>query len=313
MNYQNIRTRTSQFESVTGFKVEEFDKLLSVFCGKWRNFYRIHRINGTKRKAPLMNPDKDTKSLPTVGEKLFFILVYLKNYSLQEMTAASFGFSQGQASKWQKVLTPLLHDTLKKLGTLPTRDGQKVAQILNKIGETQCFQDVSERNINRPDDQDTQEEFYSGKKKAHTIKNNFVTTQSQYVVYLSPTHQGKIHDKKIADNDEICFPDGIHLFQDSGFQGYRPANVFIVQPYKKPRNSELSELEKWFNRYVSTIRICVEHAISGIKRFRIIKDKCRHFSHHFRDQILEICTGLHNFRVRSPFRKYAKCKFKWTV
>ena len=81
------------------------------------------------------------------------------------MTAASFGFSQGQASKWQKTLTPLLHDTLKTLKMLPTRNGNKVAEILSRIGETRCFQDVSERSINRPDDQDTQEQFYSGKKK----------------------------------------------------------------------------------------------------------------------------------------------------
>lgn len=129
---------------------------------------------------------------------------------------------------------------------------------------------------------------------------------------MSPTHQGTIHDKKIADIDEIQFPDGMHLFQDSGFQGYQPANIFIVQPYKKPRNGELSKIQKWFNRYVSSIRICVEHAISGVKRCRVIKDKCRHFSQHFRDQVIEICTGLHNFRVCSPYRKYAKCKFKWT-
>lgn len=165
MNYQNIRTRLRQFESVTGLKTEEFDKLLTVFAGKWRNFYRIHQINGTKRKAPISNPNKDTKSLPTIEEKLFFILVYLKNYSLQEMLSASFGFSQGQASKWQKVLTPLLHDTLKTLQMLPTRNGNKVAEILDKLGETRCFQDVSERSINRPNDQDTQEQFYSGKKK----------------------------------------------------------------------------------------------------------------------------------------------------
>lgn len=165
MNYHNIRTRAAQFESVTGLQVEEFDHLLSVFSGKWRNFYRIHRINGEKRNAPIMNPEKDTKTLPSVGEKLFFILVYLKNYSLQEMMAASFGFSQSQASKWQKILAPLLHDSLDHLDVLPTRDGQQVASILTRIGATKCFQDASERSINRPDDQSTQEEFYSGKKK----------------------------------------------------------------------------------------------------------------------------------------------------
>lgn len=165
MNYHEIRKRTKQFESVSSLKVEEFDQLLSVFCQKWRNFYRIHTIQGKKRKAPIMNPEKDTKSLASAAEKLFFILVYLKNYNLQQMLAASFGFSQGQASRWKKVLCPLLFDTLDNLNMLPLRDGHKIAQVLANLGETKCFQDASERLINRPEDQDTQEQFYSGKKK----------------------------------------------------------------------------------------------------------------------------------------------------
>lgn len=165
MNYENIRTRPKQFLNVTSLHVEEFDYLLSSFSSKWRNYYRIHTIEGKKRKAPLSNPEKNTKSLPTTEEKLFFILVYLKNYSLQEMMAASFGFSQGQASKWSKALRPLLFDALKALHMLPTRQGEQVAQILTKLNENRCFQDVTERLINRPNDQDVQKDFYSGKKK----------------------------------------------------------------------------------------------------------------------------------------------------
>ncbi len=82
-----------------------------------------------------------------------------------------------------------------------------------------------------------------------------------------------MHDKRIADNDELIFPDNIQLFQDSGYQGFHPDNVFVVQPFKKPKNNELNEMQKWFNKYVSSVRICVEHAISGIKRSRIVKDK----------------------------------------
>lgn len=130
------------------------------------------------------------------------------------------------------------------------------------------------------------------------------------MVYVSPTHQGTMHDKKIADEDMVKFPDHIHLFQDTGFQGFCPSNIHLVQPFKKPRNGELTILEKWFNRYVARIRITVEHAINGIKRARIVKDKCRHFHQHFRDQVLNICVGLHNFRICSPFRKY-QSKIKW--
>lgn len=121
-----------------------------------------------------------------------------------------------------------------------------------------------------------------------------------------------MHDKAIADEEQVRFPDGIQVFQDSGYQGFEPENVFVVQPFKKPRNGELTNIQKWFNQYVSQIRICVEHAISGIKRSRIVKDKCRHFCQHFRDQIIAICTGLHNFRVRSPLRSY-NSKFKWAL
>jgi len=165
MNYFKIRNRTKQFESVTGLKLEEFEKLLPIFREKWRNFYRIHTIEGKKRKGPISNPLKNTKSLPTVSEKLFFILVYLKNYSLQEMLGASFDVSQSQASKWRKILTPLLCETLRSLDVLPARQGQKVAPILERLGEKICFQDATERLINRPKDDKTQEEFYSGKKK----------------------------------------------------------------------------------------------------------------------------------------------------
>lgn len=165
MNYFKISKRPRQFLSVTGLQVEEFDFLYSSFASRWRNFYRIHTIEGKKRKTPLINPDTETKTLPSVAEKLFFILAYLKNHGLQEMTTASFDFSQSQASKWQKVLRPILESALKDLRMLPNRDGQKVAATLEKLGVTKCFQDVSERLIERPADQDTQQEFYSGKKK----------------------------------------------------------------------------------------------------------------------------------------------------
>jgi hypothetical protein len=32
------------------------------------------------------------------------------------------------------------------------------------------------------------------------IKNNFITIESQEVVYLSPSHQGTMHDKAIAND-----------------------------------------------------------------------------------------------------------------
>ncbi len=51
------------------------------------------------------------------------------------------------------------------------------------------------------------------------------------------------------------------------------------------------------NRKIASIRIRVEHAISGVKRYRIVKDKLRNWKKGFCDLVMETCCGLHNFRL----------------
>ena len=48
-------------------------------------------------------------------------------------------------------------------------------------------------------------------------------------------------------------------------------------PKKDPKGGQLTDQEKETNRHISSIRIRVEHAIGGVKRFRIVKDKLRNW------------------------------------
>ena len=93
------------------------------------------------------------------------------------------------------------------------------------------------------------------------------------VVLLTPSFEGRIHDKQIADTVGYTLPNGSDLYQDSGFQGWTCPGVNVIQPKKKPRGGELTPEEKEKNRLISSIRIQVEHAIGGVKRYRIVKDK----------------------------------------
>lgn len=304
MNYDKIRNNPTQHTRLTSLTVEEFDALLPVFERYWIKYYRYHTLEGKKRKVPNLNPGKDTRTLPTVSEKLFFLLSYLKNYPLQEFQAASFDISQGKVSQWVKVLHPLLQESLKQLGALPERQGEAVASVLAKYDGEAFNMDGADRPVERSQDDDTQQDHYSGKQKDHTVKNNLMCRDNQQIVYLSETYEGKVHDKKIADLESCCFPKGSRLRMDSGYQGYQPEGVMTLLPLKKPRKAELSKQEKKFNKWISKGRVVVEHAISGVKRCRIVKERCRSFNTRFRDQIMLTCTGLHNFRVSSPQRGY---------
>jgi hypothetical protein len=122
---------------------------------------------------------------------------------------------------------------------------------------------------------------------------------------LSATYEGKANDKSLADLEGYRLPPGSYLYQDMGFQGFVLAGVTIVQPKKKPRGGELTPPEKATNRRISSIRIRIEHAIGGVKRYRIVKDKIRLLKDRIRDTVMETCCGLHNFRLQYRPWNYA--------
>jgi hypothetical protein len=115
--------------------------------------------------------------------------------------------------------------------------------------------------------------------------------------FLTETVAGKKHDKKLADESAYPLPAGSRLAQDTGFQGFTLEGVTILQPKKKPRGQALSEMDKHLNQWLASLRIRIEHAVGGVKRYRIVKEKIRNWKKGFRDAVLETCCGLHNFRL----------------
>ena len=128
-----------------------------------------------------------------------------------------------------------------------------------------------------------------------------ITTMLNLVLFLTKTVSGKTHDKKISD-ENYRIPEGFELWQDTGYQGYRPEGVKIVQPMKKPKGKELTREQKGENKRISSVRVRVEHAIGSIKRLRIVKDECRLRRGGFVDSVMKTAAGLHNLRlIYRPF------------
>lgn len=117
------------------------------------------------------------------------------------------------------------------------------------------------------------------------------------ILYLSSTYEGSIHDKKICDEEPFDFAEEIELLQDLGFQGHTPKNAIVKMPVRQSKHKKLTEEEKQENKMRSSKRITVEHAISGIKRCRVVKDRFRYRRYGYDDLVMELACGLHNFRV----------------
>lgn len=130
------------------------------------------------------------------------------------------------------------------------------------------------------------------------MKNNLIIDLEERLVrYLSQTCAGRIHDKRLCDEENSTFPPGCVLFKDTGFQGFEPAEVSTYPPKKKPRNQERSAEDQTENTVIASIRILVEHVMAGVKRCHIVHDVFRNTKTSFEDLVMEIACGLHNFRA----------------
>jgi hypothetical protein len=307
LRFTTLAPKPELFCQLTGFTVAQFLALVPAFK-EAEAFLREQEL-AVQRKSPRKRrPGGGRKPLLAQPEdRLLFILVYFKIYPIQDVQAFLFGISQAQAWEWIHRLTPALNMALGVEQQLPSRQPAELSRVLRQCRGLEFIIDGTERPIQRPKAKARQKRYYSGKKKRHTVKNLVITDRrTKRILGLSPTVEGKVNDKRIADEGNYRFPTGSILWKDTGFQGYQPANTHCLQPKKKPPKGELTDDEKATNRRISRVRVRVEHAIGGAKVFRIARDVFRNRRENYVDVVFETACGLHNLRIRSRMRNVAR-------
>jgi hypothetical protein len=233
LRYEDLKTNTRKFVSLTSLTPDEFESLLPAFETAYlKKFPAAKTMMGKTRKRKTGAGRKTT--LANMEQKLLFVLVYQKGYPLQSIMGELFGISQGRANEWIHRLLPILKQGLDNLGVLPERNPKKFkAKEENRKDAADSIIDGTERRRQRPKKAEKQALHYSGKKKIHSDKNVIIATaKRKRVSYLSQTYPGKIHDKKVADTEKISYPKHIALHKDTGFQGYEPNVRKFYQPKK---------------------------------------------------------------------------------
>ncbi len=300
ISYESLKNKASLMKAFSGVSHRAFKKLSGTFERAYAE--DVEQREGQRAEARRRRVGGGRKSaLGTLDDKLLFILFYFKYYPVQVVQGYFFGMGQAQANAWIHRLTPVLNQALGYEGQLPARQTQTAEAVLKACLGLQFIIDGTERAVRRPKDAERQQQYYSGKKKRHTVKNNVITDKrTSKVKVLSPTVPGKQHDKSLADDQAIVFPPGSQLWKDTGFQGYEPTHVTTFQPTKKPKGAELTPSQKRLNTHISQGRIGVEHTLRGVKVFHIVADTFRNLRVGFDDLVMQVACGLHNLRLDFP-------------
>jgi hypothetical protein len=129
VRFTEVQSRPMEFLDLTSLTLDEFEQLVKPFEAAFQAHMAVWRLDGKPRTARHFSVYK-TCPLPTPEDRLFFLLTYLKSYSLQVVQGRLFGMGQSKANKWIHVLLPALKAALDKLGDTPARSLADLAQRL---------------------------------------------------------------------------------------------------------------------------------------------------------------------------------------
>lgn len=88
------------------------------------------------------------------------------------------------------------------------------------------------------------------------------------------------------------------VWVDLGFVGIKNyiKEQHVNIPHKKPRNKLLTQEQKDENTALSRIRVIVENAIAGLKRYYILRHENRIKLRNKLSEAVELCAALWNFK-----------------
>jgi Helix-turn-helix of DDE superfamily endonuclease len=128
-SYEEVTQRAGSLRAMTGLTQPEFTALLPPFEHAFLAYMQEHTIDGQPRTSRRYST-YDTSPLPTMADKLLFILTYLKQNPIQEVQGQLFGMSQSNANKWLHLLHTVLNQALGQQELLPARTAAELALLL---------------------------------------------------------------------------------------------------------------------------------------------------------------------------------------
>jgi hypothetical protein len=314
LSYEELCRRPAAFPSLTGMTRGEFDDLLSRFSraeADLRAGSGATRRDGRPRERA---PGAGRRYEHGPADRLLMALLWLRAYPTYE--ALGFFFALHKRHAQLNVLAAL--EVLDALDDFPFdrpgRDRKKLrsaAEVMAAFPQVRFLIDAKEQRVNKPQGEEKQRPYYSGKKKAHTLKTQVVVDARGRIEAVSESAPGSTHDLTLLAGSGVlaCPGEGEAAMMDKGYVGvdkHLRRGVSAVLPLKKPRGGELSEQQRGHNREVARQRIVVEHTMAQLNRFTVLRQVFRARRRERHGKVVRVVAKLVNRRLAvTPLKSWA--------
>lgn len=315
---KTLRDHPRLIKALTGLPAKVFWELVAAIEARLPEYERQRHERPDRQRAVGGGRSYDQPLVIRVA----LVLTYLRLHIIQEAVGLLFGATQTDVSRELRRLLPLIKEIVpapevwefvQEGKTLTEADVLELAQL----ADGRALVDATEQQVYRPQDNEERKKYYSGKKKAFTLKTQFVTDGEHHIIAISAAVPGAQHDKKLSDEVKTVdrLPDGCEADADKGYQGLaqqvtvvtvrnpetgeeqQVPRLTVQTPIKKPKGQELTDEQKVFNRQLGAIRVRVEHCIGWAKNWVILATRFR-CAHAIYTLVMQVVCGLVNWQTQ---------------
>jgi len=274
----HLRKHPSVFRHLTGLTVPAFDALVAAVAPAVEAAHRTALDRPDRQRAIGAGGEFGL----TTADQVLLAVVWLRQYPTQETLGFLFGVSDSTALRAVRRCLPALERAGRDTMRMPDPGAgrrKKLPALLAGTPGLAVVIDSFEQRTHRP--RRRQRAYYSGKKKAHTLKSQVgVDEDSGRVVDVSDTVPGPWADIKLLQKSRLLnrLPEGVGGIGDLAYVGIADLHPegLGAAPRRKPRGQERPPEDRRYNRAFSRRRIVVEHAIGRLRRFRSVAHVNRH-------------------------------------
>jgi hypothetical protein len=312
--YDDLCRHPTAFPSLTGLNRAEFDELVPRFeraLGEQRARSATTRREGKPRvNAPGAGP----RHAHDARTRLLMALVWLRVYPTYEVLGFFFGLHKRNAQLNVRAALAALDSLDDFPSDRPSRERPKLRsaeEVMAAFPQVRLVIDGKEQRVNRPKGYDAQKPYYSGKKKAHTVKVQVVVDTRGRIEGIGPSVPGGAnHDLTLLRGSGVLesLGEGEAAMLDRGYVGvadYYPG-VPVVIPFRASKGHPLTDEQKAHNRVVAGYRIVVEHTMAQLNRFTVLRQVFRGQKRERHTEVIRVVGKLVNRRLAvRPLKTYA--------
>jgi DDE superfamily endonuclease/Helix-turn-helix of DDE superfamily endonuclease len=275
---EHLGQHPAVFRSMTGLTVEAFDQMLPDLLAAFADDRRRRLDRPDRRRAVGGGDDFDLG----VADQFLLTVVWLRHYPTQECLGYLFGASDSTALRAIRRCLPLLEQSGQDSMRLPDPGKghrRDLPALLRETPALAVIVDTFEQRTHRP--QRRQRAYYSGKKKAHTLKSQVAVDEDGRVVDVAESRPGRWADLKVFKRSGLVgklIRAGVGALGDLGYVGIDGVSPRLrgATPRRKPRGQERPAEDRRYNRAFARRRIGVEHAIGRLRRYQALAAVNRH-------------------------------------